>query len=83
METGDTRRTISQQFPALDALVTPSCLLSTLELHTCVHPYNCGYTFIKYQHVLLNIHVFTTSNVAGIIISPHPLSKTLRVTICK
>ena len=75
-------RTISQQFPALNALVTLSCLLSIL-LHTCVHPYKHGYTFKKYQHVLLNIHVFTTSNVAGIIISPHPLPTTLRVTICK
>ena len=38
--------------------------------------YNCCYTFIKYQHVLFNIHEFTTSNAAGIIISPQILPKT-------
>ena len=79
METGDTCRTISQQFPALNAIVTSSFYKV---LNTYLHPYNCCYTFIKYQHVLLNIHAFTTSNVAGtcIIISLYPLPEYLKLT---
>ena len=46
-----------------------------------------GYLLLFFHkvHVLLNIHVhvFTTSNVAVTIISPHPLPKTWRLIFCK